>query len=177
MSFPEVCPRNHGSILSTFSPESSTCRSCIITAKGAAALEFMLFLILAGERRILVFSHCTPIWRVADPVCLAFTGIRVYALRKSWLLSSVALVLAIVPFGVNLVRRLLYAHPWLWFTNVIIGQLRVWVDGREHTSLRLYGYRIYTTKCRQIVCIYLIRTNRHLSETDSYVLDVGFPGF
>ncbi|TBU34123.1 hypothetical protein BD311DRAFT_683366 [Dichomitus squalens] len=52
--------------------------SCAVTIKGDAAVDFLLFLVLA-----------------------AFTGIRVYALRRSLLLSSTTFLLATVPVGVN----------------------------------------------------------------------------
>ncbi|TBU34124.1 hypothetical protein BD311DRAFT_747179 [Dichomitus squalens] len=57
----------------------TSAENCIITARGVAALEFSMFLVAA-----------------------VFAGIRVYALRKSLLLSSFTFLLTAVPFGVNM---------------------------------------------------------------------------
>ncbi|TBU47615.1 hypothetical protein BD309DRAFT_987966 [Dichomitus squalens] len=55
-------------------------RSCVASGKGLAAIDYLLLLVLP-----------------------AFTGIRVYALRKSLLLASAAAILSTVPLGVNFV--------------------------------------------------------------------------
>ena len=81
--------------------------SCVASGKGLAAVNYLLLLVLPGEmRKALAWANSKRLtFKFA-----AFTGIRVYALRKNLLLSLAAASLSTVPLGVNFVNPL----PFKW---------------------------------------------------------------
>lgn len=78
----------------------TTSFSCALTEKGAISLQFLLLALPAGKYYVCSSLHSKL---NMPPIPVALTAIRVYALRRSLLLSCIALVLSLAPVGVNFV--------------------------------------------------------------------------